>query len=88
MVADARGDPNERRLTSNRTSPAVARAVSVLNFLAEHESDTFTLSELARRLDMAKATGHTILATLVEGGLVNRNAEREYSLGPAVIPLG
>lgn len=37
---------------------------------------------------MAKATGHTILATLVEGGLVNRNAEREYSLGPAVIPLG
>jgi DNA-binding IclR family transcriptional regulator len=62
--------------------------VSVLNFLAEHESDTFTLSELARRLDMAKATGHTILATLVEGGLVNRNAEREYSLGPAVIPLG
>jgi DNA-binding IclR family transcriptional regulator len=72
----------------NRTSPAVERAVSILNFLAEHESDTYTLSELARRLDMAKATGHTILATLVEGGLVTRNADREYSLGPAVIPLG
>jgi DNA-binding IclR family transcriptional regulator len=62
--------------------------VSILNFLAEHESETFTLSELARRLGMAKATGHTILATLVENGLVNRNGGREYSLGPAVIPLG
>jgi DNA-binding IclR family transcriptional regulator len=66
----------------------VERAVSILNFLAEHESETFTLSELARRLDLAKATGHTILATLVDGGLVTRSPEREYSLGPAIIPLG
>src|ERR1019366_6750827 len=71
-----------------RTSPAVERAVSILNFLAEHESETFTLSELARRLDLAKATGHTILATLVDCGLVTRSFEREYCLGPAIIPLG
>lgn len=64
------------------------RAVSILNFLAEHESETFTLSELARRLDLAKATGHTILATLVDCGLVTRSFEREYCLGPAIIPLG
>ncbi len=62
--------------------------MSILNFLAEHESETFTLSELARRLDLAKATGHTILATLVDCGLVSRSPEREYSLGPAIVPLG
>jgi DNA-binding IclR family transcriptional regulator len=75
-------------MSTNRTSPAVERSLDVLNFLAEHESETFTLSDLSRRLNLAKATGHTILATLVKAGYVSRNAHRRYCLGPAVIALG
>jgi DNA-binding IclR family transcriptional regulator len=71
-----------------RTSPAVERAVALLNFLARHEDESFTLSELARRLDMSKSTGHTLLATLVQAGYVLRDAEGAYLLGPAIVPLG
>jgi DNA-binding IclR family transcriptional regulator len=75
-------------MSISRTSPAVERSLAILNFLAEHESSGFTGSELCRRLGLAKATGHTILTTLLQAGFVSRNAGREYSLGPAVIPLG
>jgi DNA-binding IclR family transcriptional regulator len=75
-------------MSNIRTSPAVERTLSILNFLGEHDSAGFTLSELCRRLNLAKATAHTILATLVNAGFVTRNTERQYFLGPSVIPLG
>jgi DNA-binding IclR family transcriptional regulator len=59
-----------------------------LDFLARHEEDSFTLSELCRRLEMSKSTGHSILTTLVDSGFVMRDGDRTYFLGPAVIPLG
>lgn len=72
-----------------RRSPAVERTVSVLNHLAAHPRDRFTLSELARDLDLNKATAHALLSTLTEVGyLVRDEDDKSYALGPAVIAVG
>lgn len=72
-----------------RPSPAVNRVVGVLNFLAAHPDEGFTLSELARRLDLNKATAHSTLNALSESGYVLRHPTRlTYTLGPALIALG
>jgi DNA-binding IclR family transcriptional regulator len=60
----------------------------MLTFLAQHEDQSFSLSELCRRLDLSKSTGHSILTTLLDAGFVLRDSDRTYLLGPAVIPLG
>jgi DNA-binding IclR family transcriptional regulator len=72
-----------------RRAPAIERAVAVLNFLAAHSTESFTLSDLARRLDLNKATAHAMLNTFVEAGYLLRNpVQKTYSLGPALIALG
>lgn len=72
-----------------RSSPAVERAVAVLNHLAAHPTEQFSLSELARVLDLNKATAHALLATLVAAGYVVRAPEaKTYGMGPALIALG
>ena len=72
-----------------RRSPAVDRAVAVLNHLAAAPRQRFTLSELARDLDLNKATAHALLATLVDVGyLVRHDDDKTYALGPALIALG
>ena len=72
-----------------RRSPAVDRAVAVLNRLAAAPRQRFTLSELARDLDLNKATAHALLATLVDVGyLVRHDDDKTYALGPALIALG
>ena len=72
-----------------RPAPGIDRAVSVLNFLAAHPGESFTLSEIARRLHLSKATAHAMLNALVDAGYLLRHPTRmTYSLGPALIALG
>lgn len=72
-----------------RRTPAIERAVAVLNHLAAHPDETFSLSELARDLDMNKATAHALLATLVDASyLVRDEDDKTYALGPALIAVG
>jgi DNA-binding IclR family transcriptional regulator len=72
-----------------RPAPAVDRTVAVLNHLATHPTRQFTLSELARELELNKATAHGMLATLTDAGYVTRDPEaKTYGLGPALIALG
>lgn len=72
-----------------RPSPAVERVVAILNFLAAHPDEGFTLSELARDLDLNKATAHSMLNALTDAGYVLRHPTRlTYTLGPALIGLG
>jgi DNA-binding IclR family transcriptional regulator len=72
-----------------RPAPGIERAVNVLNFLAAHPDEEFTLSELARRLHLNKATSHAMLAALTDAGYLLRHpARRTYTLGPALIALG
>lgn len=70
-------------------SPAVERAIQILDFLTTHPGRGFTLSELSRRLAISKATAHGLLATLGERAMVMRNPDtNEYRLGPALVPMG
>lgn len=69
--------------------PAVERAVAVLDLLATRPTESFTLSELARELDLNKATAHSLLVTLAELGYLTRDErDKRYALGPALIAVG
>jgi DNA-binding IclR family transcriptional regulator len=72
-----------------RRAPAVERSIAVLNYLAAHAGERFTLSEIARDLALNKATLHAILGALADGGYLARDpVAKSYSLGPALIALG
>ena len=72
-----------------RPAPAIDRTVAVLNHMAAHPTRQFTLSELARDLDLNKATAHGMLNTLASAGYLIRDPEaKTYALGPALIALG
>ena len=75
--------------SSGRTSPPTHRVVAVLDFLARHPHDRFGLSDLARRLELAKPTCLGIVTTLTDSGYLVRDArDKTYGLGPALITLG
>lgn len=72
-----------------RPAPGVERTVALLEFLAAHPNEAFSLSELARRLDINKATGHAMVSTLADAGYLLRHpVDKTYSLGPALIAVG
>jgi DNA-binding IclR family transcriptional regulator len=72
-----------------RPNPAVERTVAILDFLAAHPDEPFTLSELARRLAITKATAHTMLNALADAGYLLRHpTQKTFTLGPALIAIG
>src|SRR3954453_6542694 len=72
-----------------RPAPGAERVVAVLNFLTAHPDESFTLSELARRLDPKKPPCHALLMTLTESGYLLRHPSRmTYMLGPALVAIG
>jgi DNA-binding IclR family transcriptional regulator len=71
-----------------KPSPAVLRAIDVLQFLAT-AADRATMSEIARATGLSKATCHSVLLALAEGGYVRRDpSSLGYSLGPMLVSLG
>ena len=63
--------------------------MQVLEFLALDNPVAPTMSEIARRTGLSKATCHSILLALAEGGYVRRDPmSLTYSLGPGLITLG
>jgi DNA-binding IclR family transcriptional regulator len=72
-----------------RPAPGAVRSVAVLELLAAHPDERFTLSEVARRCELNKATAHALLSALTERGVLLRHpAEKRYSLGPALVAIG
>jgi DNA-binding IclR family transcriptional regulator len=72
-----------------RPALAATRALAILDFLAAHPADEFTLSDLASELDVNVASAHAVLGVLTDEGYLVRNPRlRTYSLGPSVIALG
>lgn len=72
-----------------RPALAATRALAVLNFLAAHPADEFTLSDLAVELEINVSSAHAVLGVLTEEGYVVRDPRlRTYSLGPSVVALG
>ena len=63
--------------------------MAVLEMLAAHPDERFTLSEVARRCDLNKATAHALLSALSERGVLLRHPEeKRYSLGPVLVSIG
>jgi DNA-binding IclR family transcriptional regulator len=72
-----------------RPALAATRALAVLDFLAAHPTDEFTLSDLADELDVNVSSMHAVLGVLTDEGYVVRAPRlRTYSLGPSVVALG
>jgi len=72
-----------------RPALSASRAVAVLNFLAAHPTEGFTLSDLASRLGVNVASAHALLGVLTDAGYVTRHPRlRTFTLGPAVVALG
>ena len=70
---------------SNPTS----RVLDVLNFLAAHPTESFTLAEIARNVGLTKASGHRILTTMAEAQFLSRHPKHKtYSLGVAPVAIG
>jgi DNA-binding IclR family transcriptional regulator len=72
-----------------RQSPPTERVIGLLELLAREPAEGLSLSELARRLDISKATGLGIAGALTRAGyLVRAEDTKTYTLGPALIGLG
>ena len=72
-----------------RPAPGADRSVAVLELLAAHPDERFTLSEVARRCDLNKATAHALLTALTDRGVLLRHPEeKRYSLGPRLVAIG
>lgn len=63
--------------------------MAILELLAAHPDDRFTLSEVARRCSLNKATAHALLAALSQRSILLRHPdEKRYSLGPRLVAIG
>jgi DNA-binding IclR family transcriptional regulator len=85
MARRSADKPAPRR--SERLS-SVATAIRLLKAFSEDEVD-IGISDLARRLNIAKSTAHRLAATLVAEGLLERDRDSgKYRLGVALFRLG
>jgi DNA-binding IclR family transcriptional regulator len=90
-VSALRGDRRDDR-EADGTAPAppalqsVGIALDIVDALAE--ADELSLSELARRVGVAKSTAHRTCAVLARRGLVDRTPRRGYRLGVRLVEYG
>ena len=71
-----------------RSSPGVLRVASILNFIADHPDQAFTLTDLVKALKLSRATCHALLTGLVQVGYLYRASDKNYILGPALASIG
>ncbi|MFT3930183.1 MAG: helix-turn-helix domain-containing protein [Spongiibacteraceae bacterium] len=65
------------------------RVIDVLNFLASHPTEAFTLSELAGHLELSNGSAHRVLTALTEARYLSRHPKHKtYSLGVALVAIG
>lgn len=90
--AGARAKPSRIR-EKNRSSyhpwvPAVDQASRILFCLAESPRHKMALTDICQKVEIYKSKGHSILNTLKEFGLVEKDPQtKAYSLGPGLIFL-
>ncbi len=66
-----------------------SRVIDVINFLAAHPTEAFTLSELAEHLELSSGSAHRVLTTLTEARYLSRHPKHKtYSLGVALVAIG
>jgi DNA-binding IclR family transcriptional regulator len=70
-------------------SNPTGRVIDVLNFLAAHPTEAFTLAEIARHLQLSNGSAHRVLMTMTRAQFLSRNEKHKtYSLGAAVVAIG
>jgi len=70
-------------------SNPTGRVMDVLNFLAAHPTESFSLAEIARHLGLSNGSAHRILTTMASARFLSRNEKRRtYSLGMAMVAIG
>jgi DNA-binding IclR family transcriptional regulator len=75
--------------TLQRQSPPTERVTRLLDLLATRPQQGHTLSELARELEINKATCLGIVGALCRAGyLVRDESTKTYTLGPSLVALG
>ena len=81
--------PGEDEVVDRYTVRSVARAIKLINIVAEGPQDGLTLSDLARSLGTSKSTTLALARTLSAAGILrdSRPGPR-YNLGTALIRLG
>lgn len=79
----AAGAPARR---SGQIVPSVIRAVRLLDALASGPPNA-TLASLARQLEYPRSSTLAICNSLVDAGLLQRNADGSYRLGPHILEL-
>ncbi|MGN0867868.1 MAG: IclR family transcriptional regulator [Oligosphaeraceae bacterium] len=67
---------------------SIARAVDILDMLAEYTPETVSASTLAQRLNLSPQTVGNILRELYSLGLVSQDSSRKYRLGSHCFFLG
>jgi len=70
-----------------RSSTAVLRAAAILDFIAEHPGQSFTMVELVRALKLSHSTCHSLVSALVDVGYLHRTAQKSYALGPRLAAI-
>ncbi len=76
--------PGERRKAGERNVPALMRASEMLDTVMMTERP-WTVSALARQLNLPKSTVHGLCATLVDLGLLVQRNGHTYRIGPHVM---
>lgn len=64
----------------NESTSVSRRIIAMLRLFAEG-GDTFSIHEIAQRLDLAPSSVHRLLAGLVDENIVERAAKRRYCVG-------
>jgi IclR family transcriptional regulator, blcABC operon repressor len=68
------------------TVPAIYRAASVLNCLAE-TGDPLSFTQLADSIDMPRSSLHNVCMALVETGFIERGSDSRFRIGLRVVEL-
>ncbi len=77
---------NKKSKENSYRVKSVARALSLLELLAEHK-DGITLTACSDRLGLHPSTAHRILNTMAEFGYVHQDGEKAYHLGLGALRL-
>lgn len=70
--------------TRSRLVPALERGIRILDHVARARGYP-SLTDIARELNLAKSTAHTLCSTLIELGLLIRRPDQGFQLGPHVM---
>ncbi|MET1755898.1 helix-turn-helix domain-containing protein [Novosphingobium sp. RD2P27] len=75
-------------VSSESTGPN-ARVIEVMNFLAAHPTESFSLGEIASRLNLSNGSAHRVLTALSDARYLTRHPKHKtYSLGLVMVAIG